>query len=138
MTVGHYAVQESRDKTGAWRYGGGPEWFVQGLQEYEGIFQTTDVNRDVTKAALFAWARSRPSVFACCSSGLAISDFYNGGAAFIAFLAAKFGEDIHAKLLRDTANTFDEAFENQTKPYHLPELFDEFRSWLVRTATARP
>ena len=57
---------------------------------------------------------------------------------FSAFLAANFGEDIHARLLRDTSTTFDEAFENQTKPYHLPELFEEFRSWLARTATPRP
>lgn len=138
ITVGHYVVQESRVKTGGWRYPSAPEWFTQGPQEYDGIFHTTDVNREVTKAALFAWARSRPSVFECSSSGLAISDVYNGGATFMAFLAAKFGEDIHARLLRDTSTSFDEAFENQTRPYHLPELFEEFRSWLARTASARP
>ena len=138
MTVGHYVVQESRAMTGGWRYGRAPEWFTQGLQEYEGIFHTSDVNRDMTKAALFAWARTHQSAFACCSSGLAISDVYNGGATFTAFLAANFGEDIHARLLRDTSTTFDEAFKNQTKPYHLSALFEEFRSWLARTATARP
>ena len=131
ITVGHYVVQESRAKTGGWRYGSAPEWFRQGLQEYDGIFHTTDVNRQVTKSVLFAWANGRPSVFECCSSGLAISDAYNGGATFTAFLAAKFGEDIHARLLRDDSTTFDEAFDNQTKPYHLPELFKEFRSWLA-------
>jgi hypothetical protein len=102
MTVGHYVVQESRTKTGGWRYGSAPEWFMQGLQEYEGIFHTTDTNRDVTKAALFAWAAARPAVFTCCSPKLAISDVYNGGATFVAFLAAKFGEDIHKRLLLDT------------------------------------
>jgi hypothetical protein len=86
ITVGHYVVQESRAKTGGWRYGSAPEWFIQGLQEYDGIFHTTGANRDATKAALFAWARTRPSAFACCSPGLAISDAYNGGATFMAFL----------------------------------------------------
>ncbi len=134
ITVGHYVVQESRIKTGGWRYRSAPEWFVQGLQEYDGIFHTTDANRNVTKTALFAWARNHPSTFACCSPGLAISDVYNGGATFMAFLAANFGEDIHARLLRDTAIYFDAAFGNQTKPYNLAQLFEKFRAWLATTA----
>ena len=85
--------------------------FIQGLQEYEGIFHTTDLNRDVKKAALFAWAKTHPSGFACCAAGLAISDVYNGGATVMAFPDAKFGAGIHARLLRDTATTFDKAFE---------------------------
>jgi hypothetical protein len=137
ITVGHYVVQESRVSTGGWRYYGAPEWFVQGLQEYDGIFHTTDANRDVTKTRLFAWARSHPSAFACCSPGLAISDVYNGGATFMAFLAAQFGEDIHARLLRDSASTFDAALENQTKPDDLSELFGKFQAWLASTATAQ-
>jgi hypothetical protein len=35
-----------------------------------------------------------------------IHDVYNGGAAFVAFLADEFGEDIHARLLRDGASCF--------------------------------
>jgi hypothetical protein len=130
ITVGHYVVQESRQKTGGWRYRTAPEWFIQGLQEYDGIFHTTETNRNLTAARLLDWARSRPSVFACCSSGLSISDSYNGGAAFMAFLAAQFGEDIHARLLRDTASSFDAAFANQTQPYTLPQLFAKFQMWL--------
>jgi hypothetical protein len=133
ITVGHYVVQESRATTGGWRYYSAPQWFVQGLQEYDGIFHTTDANRDETKATLFEWARNHSSVFACCSPGLSISNAYNGGATFMAFLAAQFGEDIHAKLLRDPASTFEAALENQTKPYHLTELFDKFRAWLAST-----
>jgi hypothetical protein len=41
ITIGHYVVQESRIKTGGWRYNSAPAWFVQGLQEYDGIFHTT-------------------------------------------------------------------------------------------------
>lgn len=136
ITVGHYVVQESRAKTGGWRYYSAPEWFVQGLQEYDGIFHTTDANRDVAKAALFAWARNHPSAFECCSSGLTITNVYNGGATFMAFLAAQFGEDIHARLLKDSASTFYVALENQTKPTRLNELFDKFRAWLASTAPA--
>jgi hypothetical protein len=137
ITVGHYVVQESRATTGGWKYYSAPEWFVQGLQEYDGIFHTTDANRDLTKATLFEWARNHPSVYACCSPHPSISNAYNGGATFMAFLAAQFGEEIHAKLLRDSASTFEAALENQTKPYHLTELFDKFRAWLASTATAQ-
>ena len=44
--------------------------------------------------------------FSCCSPNLAIGEVYNGGATFMAFLAAEFGEDIHARLLRNPAQTF--------------------------------
>ena len=48
----------------------------------------------------------------------------------MALLAAQFGEDIHARFLRDTASSFDVAFANQTHPYTLPELFAKFQMWL--------
>jgi len=131
ITVGHYIVQESRATTGAWRYYSAPKWFVQGLQEYDGIFHTTDTNRKTTGTALLAWAKSHPSAFECCGSGLQISDVYNGGATFVTFLAAKFGEDIHARLLRDDSSTFMAALENQTKPNSLQELFTKFQAWLA-------
>ena len=137
ITVGHYVVQESRSTSGGWRYYTAPEWFVQGLQEYDGIFHTTDANRETTREKLFEWAGSNPSVFACCSPNLVISNVYNGGATFMAFLARQFGENIHSRLLRDTAPTFDAALANQTKPYQLPELFAKFRAWLAHPAVAQ-
>src|SRR5207249_4876328 len=89
ITVGHYAVQDSRGGSGGWRYYSAPEWFVQGLQEFDGMVHMTDGNRDVTRARLFAWARRNPTTFACCAPSIAISDVYNGGATFLAFLAAQ-------------------------------------------------
>jgi hypothetical protein len=47
IPIGHYAVQDAR-LSGGWRYYSAPEWFVQGLQEYDAIFHTTDANRDGT------------------------------------------------------------------------------------------
>jgi hypothetical protein len=132
ITVGHYAVQDSRTQPGGWKYYGAPHWFVQGLQEYDGIFHTTDTNREITAAALKAWAKAHPEAFACCEWGLQISDVYNGGAAFMWFLATEFGEDIHAKLLRDNAATFPAAFERETKPYSLPAVFEKFRAWVAK------
>jgi hypothetical protein len=132
ITVGHYIVQDHRAKAGGWRYYSAPNWFVQGLQEYDGIFHTTDANRETTGAALLAWAKSHPDAFKCCESGLQISDVYNGGAAFVAFLAAQYGESVHARLLRDDSATFMAALENQIQPDSLQELFVKFQGWLAK------
>jgi hypothetical protein len=137
IPIGHYAVQDTRP-AGGWRYYSAPNWFVQGLQEYDAIFHTTDSNRDVTGQRLLEWARTNRTKFACCSPNLAIGDDYNGGATFVAFLAAQFGEDIHARLLRNPAATFEAALADETKPYSLQELFDRFRTWLDGTQTLRP
>ena len=59
-----------------------------------------------------------------------VSDVYNGGAAFVTFLAAQFGEDIHNLLLRDASPTFIDALENQTK-LAMHELFAKFQEWLA-------
>jgi hypothetical protein len=69
---------------------------------------------------------------------LAIADVCNGGATFMAFLAAQFGEDIHARLLRNGASTFEAALADETKPYPVQELFDRFRTWLGGPALGQP
>jgi len=129
IPIGHYAVQDGR-ASGGWKYYDAPPWSVQGLQEYDAIFHTTDSNRTMTAKKLLEWAKSNPTKFSCCSPKLAITDHYNGGASFMAFLATEFGESIHARLLRNPANTFEAALANETKPYSLVELFDRFRKWL--------
>jgi hypothetical protein len=129
IPVGHYAVQDSRP-AGGWQYYAAPDWFVQGLQEYDGIYHTTTTNRTQTAEALMNWARQHEPRFTCCADGIELSDVYNGGAAFMAFLAAEFGEDVHARLLRDGAGTFDEALANETRPLSRTELFGRFRAWV--------
>jgi hypothetical protein len=130
ITVGHYVVQDTRTKAGGWRYYSAPEWFVQGLQEYDGIFHTTDTNRATTGAALLAWAKSHSGGFKCCDPGMQVPDVYNGGAAFVTFLAAQFGENIHGRLLRDDSPTFNAALENQTE-LAIDGLFAKFQDWLA-------
>ena len=137
IPVGHYTVQDLRP-AGGWKYYDAPDWFVQGLQEYDAIFHSTDRNRTETKAALLDWARRNSGGFACCAKGLQMADAYNGGAAFMTFLATQFGEDVHARLLRDPAPTFAAALANQTMPYELPLLFDRFRAWLAAPEAAEP
>lgn len=129
IPTGHYEVQDARP-AGGWKYYTAPNWFVQGLQEYDAIFHTTDRNRDTTARRLSAWAVSHPAVFTCCTPELSIADAYNGGAAFMAFLAWQFGEGVHARILRDSSNTFFEALTAETKPYSRAELFARLQQWL--------
>ena len=129
IPIGHYEVQNGRP-SGGWRYYDAPNWFVQGLQEYDAIFHTTERNRTETAQRLLAWARAHAAAFTCCSPGLKISDDYNGGAAFMAFLAAQFGEDVHMRLLKSPAATFEEALTSVTQPYTREQLFARLQDWL--------
>jgi hypothetical protein len=132
IPIGHYAVQDSR-ASGGWLYYSAPQWFVQGLQEYDGIYHTTDRNRVQTAATLMKWARTNARRFACCTNGIELGDVYNGGAALMAFLAAEFGEGIHERILRNAASTFDEAFAAETRPRSQPELLVRFRTWVAES-----
>jgi hypothetical protein len=130
IPIGHYAVQDNRPM-GGWRYYSAPQWFVQGLQEYDAVYHTTETNRTRTADTLMKWARQNVGRFACCTNGIELGDAYNGGAAFMAFLAREFGEGIHERLLRSGSSTFDEALANETKPHSQSELLSHFRKWLT-------
>jgi hypothetical protein len=129
IPIAHYEVQDARP-AGGWEYYSAPDWFVQGLQEYDAIFHTTEANRTTTSKRLLEWARRNAAKFSCCSPGLGIADPYNGGATFMAFLAAEFGEEVHARILRNPAATFDAAFAAETRPYSTAELFERFKRWM--------
>lgn len=133
IPIGHYAAQATRTH-GGWRYYDAPNWFVQGLQEYDAIFHSTAFNRDSTALSLTRWATAHRAVFSCCTPDLIIRDDYNGGASFMAFLAVRFGEDIHARLLKSGAPTFFDALTAETTPLTRPQLFDAFQHWLDRGA----
>jgi hypothetical protein len=131
IPVGHQAVQDSR-RSGGWSYYSAPQWFVQGLQEYDAIYHTTDTNRTQTAARLMTWARQNDARFACCAKGIELGDPYNGGAAFMAFLTGEFGEGIHERILRNGASAFSDALAAETKRSQA-ELLTRFRTWVTET-----
>ena len=77
------------------------------------------------------WARLNEGRFACCAKDIELADVYNGGAAFMAFLATEFGEGIHERILRNPARTPDESLASETRPRSLAELLEGFRVWVV-------
>ena len=130
IPIAHYEVQNAR-RNGGWRYYDAPNWFVQGLQEYDAIFHTTARNRTETAQHLFQWARGHASAFTCCTPELAIADDYNGGASFMAFLAAQFGEAVHLRLLQSSAASFFAALSEVTRPYSREQLFERLQAFLA-------
>jgi hypothetical protein len=62
IPIGHYAVQDGRSARG-WQYYSAPEWFVQGLQEYDAIFHSTDSNGTMTRQRLFLDQGQRVEVY---------------------------------------------------------------------------
>jgi hypothetical protein len=129
IPIGHYEAQRARGA--GWEYYSAPNWFVQGLQEFDAIEHSTTGNRDSTAKRLVAWAKSHRAVFSCCAPEIHIGDDYSGGAAFMKFLADEFGEDVHARILRSTAPTFVGALTEATKPYSRAELFARLQAWLA-------
>jgi len=80
IPLGHPAAQAARGQPAGWRYRTAPPWVYQGLQEYDGIFHTTDFNRSVVGRRLREFGKANSTAFTCCQDGLAqISDVYNGG-----------------------------------------------------------
>jgi hypothetical protein len=136
IPIGHYEAQNARP-SGGWKYYSAPNWFVQGLQEYDAIFHSTAANRDSTSKLLSAWAVSHRATFSCCAPDVGTTDAYNGGAAIVTFLAVQFGEGIHSRILHSSAATFGDALTEQTKPYTRSQLFEQFKKWLEAGAPAR-
>jgi hypothetical protein len=132
ITVAHQAINRSA----GWTYYGAPAWVYQGLEQYDGIFHSTETNRQVMPALLARWGNANRHLFACCTTlngmeSLAISDrgVYAGGALLWRFLAERFGEDIHRKILISPATSFEAALIAETQAVSLAALFEQVRSW---------
>jgi hypothetical protein len=128
IPLAHRAVQATRP--GGWRYYDAPSWVSQGLQEYDGFFHTTEFNRTTAFERMRVFGRNNLTKFSCCRDGLPqITDTYNGGALFMAYLAERFGEGIHVRLLLNTQPTFAAALESETHA-DVTTLFGDFQRWL--------
>ena len=90
---------------------------------------TTERNRVETSRRLIEWAKAHKTAYSCCAPGIRMTDDYNGGATFMAFLAAVFGEGIHARLLRSPVATFDAALAAETG-LTPAALFARLQQWL--------
>ena len=127
ITVGHIRIAEE-DKSKGFQYYSAPSWFVQGLQEYDGMFHSTESNRTTGYERLLDYAeRSLQDTFYNFGS----SSIYFGGLLLQRFLAEQYGEGIHLDLLTSGQPTFDLALDEQLAIHGrtASEAFDDFQRW---------
>ena len=127
ITVGHIRIAEG-DKSRGFQYFSAPSWFVQGLQEYDGTFHSTESNRTTGYERLLDYAeRSLQDTFYNFGS----SSIYFGGLLLQRFLAEQYGEGIHLDLLTSEQPTFDLALDEQLAIHGrtASEAFDDFQRW---------
>ena len=129
MPLAYLAVQTERGD--GWMFNDAPEWFIEGLATFDGRSELT-LSRQEVRADLVRWKQQHSRTIECCGTGghtLFVSDQAIGGAAFLAYLAEQFGEDVHARIVRSNSESFTQAFAEETRPYTLKELFDRFTVW---------
>ena len=117
-----------------------PTWVYEGLAEYEGTFNATEHNRTVGFDSLIRYAHERipDQIFLAGPFGgdevsLTTLDVYFGGNVIMKYLADRFGEDIHRRLVRHTYASIDEALwaEFEAAGTTTPQVFADLQAWLA-------
>lgn len=112
-----------------------PYWVSEGLAEYDGMFNTTERNRTARFDSLVRDVHDRipDQIFLATTLGsdtpsISTTSGYFAGALIMKYLADRFGEDIHNRLVRHRAPTFDEALaaEFEAAGTTAPEVFETF------------
>lgn len=122
ITLGHQSAQQQASRGSGWSYYSAPSWFVQGLQEYDGLFHSTGTSRSRGPDAIRAWADVNREGFGCCETlgaqqRMFIDDVYSGGLLFHVFLVSRFGDDIQRRLLLSPEATFAAALAKETSSW---------------------
>ena len=119
--------------------GTAPQWVQEGLAEYEGMFNANEYDKTAVLDSLARYVHDRipDSIFLATSPGsgapsITTSDVYFGGSLILKYLADRFGEDIHNRLVRHTHATFDEvmAAEFEVAGTTAPEVVNDLQAWL--------
>ena len=126
IMVGHQRI--SANKPRGFGYYDTPKWFYEGLQEYDGMFHSTEVNRTIGYKRLLDHAdkKLRDTFYSFGST-----DKYFGGPLLMKFMSDQFGAGIHVDLLKNKQLTFEEALAEELKSHGrtVSEAFDDFQRW---------
>ena len=125
MNTLHYETRESPNISP-------PLWILEGLAEYEGYFSTTPGNQKKVSWLLnhvhenlrdkIIYGRTLKDN----SPTLISMDRYHGSAAIMAYLAEKFGDDIHYSLFTDSIDKILRDYGSSGE-----RVFQELNSWLT-------
>ena len=117
-----------------------PEWVHEGLAEYEGMFNSTEHNKTHLLDSLVRYFRDRiPDSISLDTSesggpSITASDIYFGGSLILTYLANRFGDDIHRRIVWHEYDTFDEAMaaEFEAAGTTTEEVFNDLLIWIGR------
>lgn len=100
-------------------------WFVQGLQQYEGLVASGTLWR---RAAERVWQDGSVS---CAGGQLNVTELYWAGAIMLRYFADRFGERSHIRILESTHATLAEAIADELPPDESAcALVDNWRAWM--------
>lgn len=111
------------------------------LAEYDGLYHSTAANLASAPSLLAKWGNRNRNAFVCCQTladtqSLVINDDYNGGALFMRFIAERYGESMHSRLLETRESTLVSALLRETQVASAAVLFSDFRQWSFGWAEA--
>lgn len=129
----------TRNKPRGFTYYQAPNWFVQGLEAFDGYYHSTEASLERVRGLMRdgrLGVKNRKTYVVCCKrsdavgvAAMGVKDDYIDGLALTAFLAMTFGEEVHANILRSTRLTFEEALVQETGA-SLDELFEAYVVWV--------
>lgn len=112
--------------------GSTPEWFSEGLPFLDGKLARTGAQPAAVRAEMIAWKNGLGKDVSCCGSSGTVLSFPRvpaGGASFLAFLAERFGEDLHRRLVVHDLEDFRVALAREIRPRTLEEVVLEYQLW---------
>jgi hypothetical protein len=118
----------TRDKGKGWYFHDAPPWFVQGIEGYSGLVNSSKHYREVTLPKYADAARAPGQI--TFDDGVRVRNPYVGGVGLVAFLYDAYGETKVNALLTSSAPTFDQAFAITFGDWKAVE--DKYRDWIPR------
>ncbi len=117
--------QITRRKGGGWSFFSGPDWFVEGYEEYLSLTRSSDHSRTVTLPLYRQTARAQS-----LTGDSGTLDPYVDGALVLQYTHERYGRDQVLALLCSEQSAFSDALR-ATLGCTETELFNEWRQWLA-------
>lgn len=120
----------SRNKVAGWRFDSSPSWFVQGYEEYLGLFLTTEHSRTVTYGKYLAEIKRDPGRVSL-DFGVDVRDAYVDGAVVLKFMHDVWGRERVQAILTSPQGAFGGAIR-ESLGVGLQEFAARWQEWLAK------
>ena len=131
ITAFHFLATDG--KPTGFSYLSAPSWWIEGIEAYDGYYHSTEASL-VRVRGLMGDGRLAAQNVVCCEAlngqlALQVANEYQDGLPLVAFLAQRFGEDVHRRIMRSEKATFFEAVTAETG-LSIPDMFVAYRDWV--------